>query len=160
MFRKHGKNETPIEDFQYKRTLQEHYIQREKESIKASRKVIVRERERLDAERYDLSQHLYEEVGQDLMALNEELDRRERTLAQREEQFAEQLPAFESEYALLVTAEYTERPAWNRVGAWMKEKTVSFFKDMVNYGLTIESLVMVMAMGAGIFSFVYRIFIL
>lgn len=144
MFQKNGNSETSIEDIRYKRTLQEQYIQREKESITASRKVIVRECEQLEVERYDLSQHLYEKIGQDLLVLNEELDSRERMLAQREEQFAEQLPVFQSQYALLMVEEYAGRPLWKKVGAWVKDKTTSFFDDFFEYGISIETVTLVM----------------
>lgn len=110
-----------VEDFRYKRVLEEQYLNREKKSIESSRKTILLERERLEADRYDLSEHLYQEIQQDLMVLTQDLQARESSFEARKQHYEEQSWESRSQEEQV----NAKRPFWKR---W-KERVDTFLED-------------------------------
>lgn len=129
MFLRIGNSETSIEELHSKRTLQEQYIQREKESIEASRKTILLEKERLQGECYDLSPHLYQEIEQDLRELTLDLQERESAFEVRKQHYEERWCELQSQEGLWVEEVNAKRPFWKRWMGSARESIGEFLID-------------------------------
>lgn len=134
-----------VEDFRYKRVLEEQYLNREKKSIESSRKTILLERERLEADRYDLSEHLYQEIQQDLMVLTQDLQARESAWEERQQQYAMQESEFYHTDVLLMDEVSAKRPWWKKGMLAAR----SGFKEVFDWEyINAEAAVMLVAIGS------------
>lgn len=87
MSSQHMTGEVVISMTPSQRKTEAQYLQKERRSIERSKQILRLEEERLEQDRYDLSQHLYQEVKQDLVVMAQELDCRERSLEVRQRNY-------------------------------------------------------------------------
>lgn len=155
MFKKQHEAIDAVEEFRYKRELEEHYLTREKKSIEASRKVILLEKERLHRDFEDLSESIYQEVENDLRELSLDLRERESAFEVRKQHYEEQLWGSRSQEKTLMEQANAKRPFWKK---W-KERTDTFLEDAALDGdmLTLLSVALMLAVAAiaGFFTIVF-----